>query len=364
MADARIKSVFGTYADQLQVMVDSKLDTFAPLWYPRYFPMGIPSMSLTFSQAIGRSRIEAAAAVVNRDSPAPLGSRQTLEKLSLEVPAIKKKFKMSETDYRDFMTLQSMSVSDQTKKQQLLDLMWRDVAKAGAAPSKQIDRMVLEALSTGSVTLTTTNNPEGIITDTIDMLMPSGNKVFCSVVWATSASSKPMDDIKTTVETAQARGIQFEKMLMTLTTFWNLVNATDTKAKLAGFFKLGTTGATRIGTLEEINQMLAAWMFPTIEIVNQQIGIEKDGTITASNPFLNHRVSFIPSGNLGEIKNAISVEEMAPVSGVVYAKANGVLISKWSHNDPFGEYTMGELNAFPAIDAIDSIYIMNTEATS
>lgn len=363
MADTRIKSIFGTYAEKLQAMVDLKADAFAPLWFPKYFGWGVPSVSLTYTTAIGRSRVEAAAAIVDRNSPAPIGSRNRLEKLSGEVPAIKKKFKMSEEDYRNYMTIQGMGVSDATKLSQLLNLMWADVKKAGDAPLKAIDRMVLEAICTGHITITTSNNPGGIITDSIDLLLPAANEVFCSVVWATSASAKPLTDIKTTVETAQARGIKFDKVLMSLHTFWDLAVATDTINLLGGFYKMGT-GQKRAGTVAEINEMLAAYQFPIIEIVNESIGIEADGVITASNPFINDRAVFIPAGNLGEIKNAISVEEMRPVDGVVYAKNQQVLVSKWSENDPFGEYTMGELNAFPAIDAIDSIYIMNTGATS
>jgi len=364
MADTRIKSVFGAYAEKLQSVIDKKQDTFAPLWFPKYFGWGTPQISLSFISVIGRTRIEAAAAIVDRNSPAPVGSRNRLEKLYGEVPAIKKKFKMSEEDYRNYMTIQGLNtLNEGTKVNQLLDLMWADVKRSGDAPLKTIDRMVLEGISTGSVTITTTNNPEGIVTDTIDLLMPSGNKVFCSVVWATAATADPFKDIHTTVIAAAARGIKFGKILMTLTAFWNMANADSTAKMLAGFYRMGSN-AKRIGTLTEINEVLTANQFPTIEIVNEMIGKESDGVITASNPFLVSSAVFIPEGNLGEIKNAISVEEMRPVSGIVYAKNQKVLISKWAENDPFGEWTCGELNAFPAIDAIDSIYIMNTGATA
>ena len=271
---------------------------------------------------------------------------------------------MTEEDYRNYMTIQTLNgVSEVTKTSQLLNLLWSDVKRAGDAPLKTVDRMVLEALSTGSITITTTNNPEGIVTDTIDLLMPSTNKVFCSVVWATSASAVPITDIKNLVETAATRGIKFSKILMTLAAFWNLSKADSTAALMAGYYRMGTN-QKRVGTLEEINQMLTANQFPTIEIVNEMIGKESDGVITASNPFLTSSAVFIPEGNLGEIKNALAIEEMRPVSGIVYAKNQQVLISKWAENDPFGEWTSGELNAFPSIEAIDSIYIMNTGATA
>lgn len=363
MSDTRIKSIFGTYSEKLQVMVDAKADAFAPLWFPRYFGWGTPSASLNYISIIGRSRVEAAASIVDRNSPAPIGSRNRFEKLNGEVPAIKKKFNMTEADYRDYLSVQQLSVSDAVKRQQLLDLMWKDVKRAGDAPLKQIDRMVLEGLSTGQITVTTTNNPDGIITDAIDLLMPTANKKYCQVAWGTSATSKPLDDIKTVVLAGQAAGIKFAKILMRLEVFFELVNSDDTAKLLGGFYRLGS-GQKRIGTLDEINAMLTAWQFPSIEIVNESIGIEKDGAITASNPFVDDVAVFIPDGNLGEIKNALSIEQLRPVDGVVYAESNRVLISKWSTNDPFGEWTCGELNAFPALEAIDSIYILDTNSTS
>lgn len=358
MTDSKITSIFGQYAQRLQVMIDTKLDTFAPLWFPKYFSWGIPSINLTFVTAIGRSRIEAAATIVDRNSPAPIGSRNKFEKLTGEVPAIKKKFKMSEEDWRNYHAIQSMNVSDQMKISQMLNLMWYDVKRAGDAPLKTIDRMVLEGISTGSVTVTTANNPDGIITDTIDLLMPAANKTKVYKVW-TDSTATPITDIKNNVKAGQARGIAFAKILMKLDTFWNLSNTTEAQKMLAGYFKMGTN-ASRVGTLDEINQMLAANQFPIIEIVNEQIGTEKDGIITSTNPFADNAAVFIPDGNLGEIKNAFAIEELHPVPQIVYAKNQNVLISKWSENDPFGEWTKGEINAFPGIEAIDFIFILDT----
>lgn len=113
---SKIKSIFGTYADSLQVMIDNSLGQFAPTWYPKYFGWGTPQSSLTFVSAIGRSRIEAAASIVARDSSTPQRSRAALEKLTGEIPAIKEMFKMTESDYRDFMTLQALNVDDATRK--------------------------------------------------------------------------------------------------------------------------------------------------------------------------------------------------------------------------------------------------------
>lgn len=359
---SKIKSIFGAYADQMQIMIDKSLDRFAPTWYQRYFGWAPPQTSLTFVSAIGRSRIEAAASVVNRDSRTPQRSRAGLEKLTGEIPAIKEMFKMSESDYRDFMTLQQMSVvDDQTKKRQLLDFMFNDVKLVGDSAMKRLDIMVLEGVSKGEISLSINNNPDGLVlSDAVDLLMHSSQKRNATINWATSASAKPLEDIDAVIEAAAAKGRTFEKMLMSRSLWLKFKACTSVINALSGFYNIAKSSATVSATLDKVNEYLTANQMPVIELVDENIGIEKDGVISVIKPFDQDNVSFIPSGNLGVIKNAIAIESMRPVESVSYATFNRALISKWSENEPFGEWTKVELNAFPAFDAIDGIYILDS----
>lgn len=363
--DKRPQSIFGSYAGSMQVMIDSSLSLFAPLWYPKYFDFGIQTATLDFKTVIGRHRIEAAASIVDRNSPSPLRSRGDIEKLSGEVPAIKQAFNMKESDLRNFMIIQDMrNVSDQVKKNQLLDLMFGDIQKCGNAVHKRLDILCLQAISTGKVDVSITNNPDGLVLGEIDLLMPAGNfKTVSGGVWSNSATATPITDIHTIVEAEGDNGREFAKMLMTRATFWKLQKAEETLKMLAGHFKLATN-QKKIGTLDEINEFLEANQLPIIEIVNEKIGIEKDGVITTLSPFKATSVTFIPAGKLGIIHNAYSIEELKPVEGVSYATYNRALISKWSTKRPWGEMTEGEFNAFPGVEAIDGICILDVETAA
>lgn len=356
----KIQSIFGPYADKMQMMIDNKLDVFAPTWFQRYFDWGVSSLNLNFTTAIGRSRIEAAASVVDRDAPAPLRGRNELAKLSGEVPAIKEKFKMTEQDYRNFLTLQQMNVSDATKKAQLLDLMFGDIKRAGQAPLKKLDIMCLQAISTGYVKIDATTNPDGIILGDIPLLMPEANFIKVTEKWSVPATATPIADIVAEVTRREDLGIMTEKILMTRNTFWKLQKCNEVVQSLNGFFRL-PSNAKVIGTIEQINQYLEANLLPMIEIVNEVTGIEKDGKITAHRPFKDTSVSFIPAGKLGVIHNSYAIEQLKPVANVNYAIFEKVLISKWQQNDPFAEFTGCELSAFPGVEAIDSISIMDVE---
>jgi hypothetical protein len=344
-------------------MIDNSLDKFAPLWYPQYFGFAPPQNTLTYTSAIGASRIEAAASIINRDSSTPLRSRAALAKLSGDIPAIKEMYKMSENDYRDFLTLQALNVDDATKRQQLLDFLFADVKNVGNAAHKRLDVMTLEAVSKGTISLTIDNNPDGLVlANPIDLLMPGGNKSNSAVSWATSATATPITDIETVIESANARGISFSKILMSRTLWLKFIKAKEVVDSMTAYFygpKPGTGfNPKAVTTLDNINTYMTANRMPVIEIVDETIGIEKDGVIGTIKPFDENNASFIPAGNLGTIKNAVAIEQLQPVSAVSYAQYNRALISKWSENEPFGEWTKVELNAFPAVEAIDSIYIL------
>lgn len=356
----KVKSMFGVYAEKMQVVIDKSLDKFAPVWFKKYFDWGIPTTSLTYVSVIGRSRIEAAASIVDRNAPSPIRSRAGLDKLSGSVPAIKEAFKLNEEEYRNYLTIQNMNLSDEAKRTQLLDLMFGDIKKAGDAPLKRLDIMCLQAISLGKVTVNATNNPDGLILTDIDLLMPDDN--FKKVVekWSVSATATPITDIKTIVEAANAKGIVYEKMLMTLTTFWKMQKCTETINMLNGFFRLNTNQKT-IGTIDQINEFLTANYFPIIEIVNESVGVEKDGVITTYKPFNDTSVSFIPAGKLGLIHNAYAIEQMEPVTGINYATYEKVLLKKYRTANPWAEWTECELNAFPGVETIDKIAILDVE---
>lgn len=362
MAD-KIQSMFGAYAVKMQTVIDKSLDKFAPIWFPKYFDWGIPTTTLTYVTAIGRSRIEAAASVVDRNAPAPTRSRLNLEKLSGTVPAIKESFRMNEEDYRNYLTVQNMALTDEAKRTILLDMMFNDLKKAGEAPLKRLDIMTLQALSTGKVSVNAATNPDGLVLADIDLLMPAANKKTVAVVWSSDTTATPITDIKTVVIAANALGMQFEKMLMTLATFWKLQKCAETVKMLAGYYRLASNQAT-IGTIDQINQYLFANGLPIIEIVNENIGIESDGLISSINPWYDTSVTFVPAGKLGVINNAFAIEQMEPVQNVNYATYQNVLLKKYRQANPWGEFTDCELNAFPTLSIIDRIMIMDVATTS
>lgn len=365
MSDTRIASIFGAYAENLQVLIDARLDKFKTPFFPKFFDWGVPQVSLSYSTAVGRSRIEGAASIVASGGVAPIRSRADLDKYNGDVATIKVGRLLKENDYRNYLTLQAMNVSDEVKKQQILKLIWDDVAYVGNAINDRLDIMAAQAMSTGTVIVSSVTNPDGIITSDIDLLMPSANKRTVAVVWsdANAATMTPLTDFKNLMDAAELTGTVFEKILMPKALFRTFSNCTQVLNALKGYYRI-EKGAVYEPTLDIVNTYLNANMYPVIELVDIVKAIEKDGSLTVLRPWKAENVTFVPSGKLGIIHNAIAIESVRPVTGTNYATYNKALLKKWMTQSPFAEITEGELNAFPGMEAIDSMFILKTDTAS
>lgn len=360
--DYRTKSVFGQYAEQLQVLVDLNIEKFKMPFFSKYFGMGTPQMGLTYATVIGKARIEAAASVVAHGSEAPLRSRAGLEKLSGEIAALKVKRKMDESDYRDYLTMQALNVSDEAKKSQILQLIWNDVKYVVDSVAARLDIMTAQALSTGTIPINIATNPDGIVPGTVDLLVPDARKQTGTAAfswtstgrrWNNSGSATPITDIRTLTQTLwNNEGIVHDKVLMTPTKWWEIQKSKEVTDTFSG-----------VPTLENFNSFMQANQLPIIELVNVRARIESDGVLSSVTTWQDNRIIvFVPDGQLGIIHNALSVEQISPVTGVDYALNNNILVSKWAQTEPFGEFTRGELAAFPGLEVADTMHIVNVQS--
>lgn len=346
------KSIFeiiagGNYAK----FIESRGDKFQESVYKQYMPFDTPQLSLSYTSVLGDNVVATAASVVSRDAETPLRARQALAVLQGDIPALKVMRKLSETDYREYMALQGMNVADSVKRDQVLSLIWNDSKYVVDSVDKRLDIFFAQGLSTGKINVNIDTNPDGIVLPEIDLLQPAGNVDSSANKWD-GVSAKPFEDIQRVVAKGLEDGVVFSKILMSAKAFQNFAKSEELKTAMVGVSFISNTS---------VNDFLNQNGLPIIEVVNFNTPIEKDGVRTAYNPWDVNAVVFIPEGNLGTIKHALAVEEIAPVTGIEYATANRTLVSKWSKNEPFGEWTKAELNAFPSFDAMDRIYRLDTK---
>lgn len=348
-------------SQNLQFMIDQSQDALdAQSIWRTWLDLGVPQMNLNFTSVIGRDRIAAAASVVDSDAPAPLRSRNKVERYTGTIPAIKEKFRMSQDDMRNIEILRSLPIVNGGGSAQLIAFLLKDLQEASVSGDKRVDLMLLNALSNLSVDLGTTNNPDGAAFGTVDLLPQSYQKQGVPIVWTDLANSTPIDDIENFIEkNSNARGRYFGQILMSYELWLVFKRTTQVKSLIQTFFNVGKASATFAVTLANVNEFLAANNWPPITIVNYTTNIETDGVATFVKGFNLNNVTFAPSGKLGVLANAISMETVHPVQTKSYAKYGPTLVSKWAESDPLVEYTAMEMNAFPVL-SVDGIFILTT----
>jgi hypothetical protein len=354
-----VESIFGNLAlkKNIQGIIDGQLPLlFAKSKWRQYLDWGLPQTELTFDTIIGRSRIQAAASLVDPDAPAPLRSKGKLEALSGKIPTMKEAFKMTQSDYRKLKSLQNMPISEESIKDALMKVIDDDVVNAGLSTDYRIDVMFYQGVSNFSVDTGIINNPDGANMGVIDLLAAPYQKRGVPKVW-TDPTADILKDIEDTVFFAGRKGRKFKEIWIDLSKWYTVKNNPTVIAKISSFYRQTVDLAI---TEEKINEYMRENKLPPFVIIDEARNVEVDGKENIINPFEANNVAFIPDGKLGIVHNAIAIEEWEEIDGVNYAKYDRALISKWRENNPWTEFTGVELNAFPALEKIDGIYLQTT----
>lgn len=339
------------------------------LYWPAFFPLK-STPYLSYETLIGSKGNRVAADVVAYDVSAPLKTRKTVSKLSGEIPSIRMKKKMTETDLNTYNILKAMAKPEQKS---LLDLVFGDVDACIEGPNARLEWMVFQALSKGLITLTKTTNAGGVVTEEdIDFGLPSASKQVAAVSWtvANYATTTPITDIETVMTAAADLGLKPKYILMNKSKWLAFRVSTQVLDFVAPYAIYGGTRKKRAPNLTLANEALASEDFPQIVIVDTRISYEDvNHTITSIDPWLDadgadRFITFLEDLKCGDMLHGPIAEETNPPKQVIQAKKGPILISKWSDVDPVAEYTKGELNAFPSWPTIDRVMSLDSESTT
>lgn len=359
-----IPSFFGAFASQpaLQALIDNTLDTLqAQSLWRSFLDEGTPQASLTFEQVIGRSRINAAASVVDIDAPHPLRGNNKLETYTGKIPTMKQAFTLDQAEIRELKALEeSQLLNSNGAVTALIKKLYDHVSLASVAGDKRIDIILLQAISTLTVDLGASLNPDGVAFGTIDLLPKTYQKQGVPVVW-TDPASKPIDDIENYIDNiATTFGRSFSRILMSKPMWLKFKKNAQVIDLLKSFFNIGKSNGTYSVTLSNVNEMFTQNLWPNIEIINDVAGIESDGSVSPIRAFNDNNLAFLPAGNIGVLKNAWPIEQLMPIPNKTYAFFGPTMVSKWLDDAPFREFTAMDMNAFPALNT-DAIFLLKTD---
>lgn len=317
---------------------------------------------LTYESLIGSKGHPVAADIVAYNTSAPEKIRKTVSKLTGDIPAIRIKRAMKETDINTYNVMKAMANSDQLE---ILNLVFNDVDFVYDGCMARMEWLALKILSYPALSLTKSTNDGVITTTAIDFQMAAANKKFCAVLWSASASTTtPITDFIAVQAAATAAGTRLKYALMDLTQWGQFAASTETQNYAFGKVSAGTA-IKLTPTLAEANIMLQSRGLPTIIIIDQNITIETgEHAQSTVKPWTTNYVTFIPDFNVGEMLFGPIAEETNPPKQAVQVKQGNILVSKFSDVDPVCEWTKGETNAFPSWYRVDECYSLYVNSAS
>lgn len=373
MADFVYSSIFGELTKNVQVRFDavSKLNKqlFDNVLFENYLEWDTPSIGLNFEEVIGLYNITVAAATIGDQSKEPILGTEGLETLKERVLNHAMTVPMTIQDYRKVMQiLDSKSLPDKTKTQQLVNLMWNNnVTPVVQSVLAKLDLIFLKALSNeGVCELDAENNPEGGVRGTISYNQPAANIAESTSAWS-KANQDTVDcfeDIQGIIDAAQDY-VAFDKILCAPALISYMCRSALIKKMIWGSDKSAAPVQPN-----DLNNFMEQNGLPIFVPVRRQVRIQNGLTRTVYTPWNVQNMVFLPktdNGKIGLIKNAYANNELRQEPGVSYSNYGRIRVSQWGVGETQGsngvEFTKAECFALPVITEMNGIYTLKTGYT-
>ena len=367
MPEFLYSSIFGELTKNVQIRFDAASELnkqlFDNIIFERFLDWDVPTVGLDFEELIGQYNITVAAPTIGTDAKEAILGTEGLETLKETILNHAITLPMTVKDYRKVLQiLDSKSLPDKVKTQQLIKLMWGNVETVVKSVLGKLDLIFCGALSNeGKFTLDETTNPEGGARGLINFNQPADNIASSKTDW-TEGNIDTVDcfeDIQGIIDAAQDK-VVFSKILCAPA----LISYMCRSKKMHQMI-LGTDKSSKIVQLKDINAYMEENSFPTFEPIRRQIRIQNGKQRIPYNPWNQKNMVFIPEGKLGLVKNAWANNELKPEAGVAYSNYGRIRVSQWGVGETQGsngvEFTKAEVLALPVITEMNGIYTLKTQ---
>lgn len=368
MAEFNYSSIFGDLTKNVQVRFDaiSELNKklFDNVVFERFLDWDVPTIGLDFEEIVGQYNITVAAPTIGENSKEAILGSEGLETLKNRVlnHAITKP--MTIQDYRKVLQLlDSKSISDKVKTQQLINLMWGNVQTVVDGVLAKIDILFLKALfNEGKCVLDDETNPEGGVRGTIDYNQPDENIASAKTAWTATniGSINCFDDIQGVIDAAQDK-VVFGKILCAPSIVSYICRSSNVRKMIWGSDK-----SACLVQLSDLNAYMQENNLPVFEPIRRSVRIQNGINRTPYSPINEKNLVFVPEGKLGIVKNAWANNELKQEAGVAYSNYGRIRVSQWGAGETTGsngvEFTKAEALALPVITEMNGIYTLKTQA--
>lgn len=298
-----------------------------------------------------------AADVVALDASVPLKKRASIKVVEGDVPKIGMKKRKSEREMQELQILEATNRGG-SRTAQILGKLFNDPLAVTRGVYERLEYMFLEGLSSGYATISESVN-EGVAVR-VNYGFNQNNITGVPIIWS-NANAQPIRDINNIIEARSANGRGTSYMFMDRKAFNNFVKRDDVRDLYAASLGI-SSDSVPTPNFEQINKTLDSHDMPEIVIIDRSVNIEKNGVITAVQPWAANAVVFTDTLDLGDITWSDLVEKNNPAKDVLYAVADDyILVSTYHSKDPFSETTSSQALVLPVINNVEGINVLNTE---
>lgn len=366
MADFMLSSIFGELTKRVQIRFDKVSQLHKQLYdniiFEQYLDWDAPTITTNFEEIIGEYGLTVMAATIGDNSNEPTVGREGLKTLAEKMLTHALTVPMTVQDYRRILVLlDSKSISDSAKTQQLIDLMFKNVNYAVKAVLTKIDYIFLKTLfNEGKMELTEENNPEGGARGLINFNQPDENIASVTNSWTEEnlKTVDPMDDIEEILAAAEDK-VVFKEILCDPSRISFMRRCTKMKQMIWGTDKM-----SRMVSLADINEYMQSNGYPVFKPLRRQMLVQNGTQKWTVKPINEGNLVFVPDGKLGLVKNAYVNSELKPDPRVAYSNYGRVRVSQWGVGEvevsKGVEFSKAECIALPAITEMDGIYTLKT----
>lgn len=367
MKPFQYSSIFGELTKNVQARFDAASELnkklFDNVLFEKYLDWDTPTIGLNFEELIGQYNISVAAPTIGDNSKEAILGTEGLQTLAEKIVHHAITRPMTIEDYRKVLQiLDSKSLPDAQKTQQLVNLMWGEVRQPVDSVLAKLDMIFLRALSNeGKFTLDETTNPEGGVRGTINFNQPSENIATSKTAW-TAANIGTVDcfeDVQGILDAA-ADKVSFGKILIDPALLSYMCRSANIKKMI-----WGTDKSARAVQLKDLNEYMESNGFPVFELIRRQVRIQNGAARTPYKPWVTANMVFVPDGKLGVVKNAYANSELRAEPSVAYSNYGRIRVSQWGVGETQGsngvEFTKAEAFALPVITEMNGIYTLKTQ---
>jgi len=367
MAELLYSSIFGDLTKNVQVRFDAASELNKKLFdnviFERFLDWDVPTIGLDFEELIGQYNITVAAPTIGDNSKEAILGTEGLETVKERILNHAITLPMTIQDYRKILQiLDSKSLPDKVKTQQLVNLMWGNVQTTVSSVLAKLDILFLRPLSNeGKVELDDTINPEGGVRGVIDFNQSAKNIASSKSAWTEDniATVDCFEDVQGIIDAAQDKAV-FGKILCAPSLISYMCRSKKIKQMI-----WGTDKSSKIVQLKDLNEYMQENNFPIFETIRRQVRIQNGKNRTPYSPWNAKNMVFIPDGKLGVVKNAWANNEIKPENGVAYSNYGRIRVSQWGVGETQGsngvEFTKAEVLALPVITEMNGIYTLKTQ---